>query len=218
MVTYKTIRDECKSELIEKKSKFICIITPIVDSESAQLALDRIKRTYRDASHHCFAYRLDEESRYERYSDDGEPTGTAGKPILELLRRRKLRYILVVVIRYFGGVKLGTGGLSRAYRKVTQETLLESQIVTKETYSILEINVSYELSGKVEYLIRMKNMIIKAILYEEEVSYVVYCKEDVLSTFIDNIIEETNNKCRFNIQKSIIGYVEEGLFKTGNYV
>ena len=142
---YITIEEKINGEIVEKKSKFIANIFPIESEEEAVKRLEEVRKLHRDARHNVFAYRI--ANKLERCSDDGEPSGTAGIPILDILRGEKLQNVLVIVTRYFGGILLGTGGLIRAYTGATQEALgkieegckdlgLEAKLIT--TYPELE--------------------------------------------------------------------------------
>ena len=128
---YQTVYQGASAEITEKKSRFIAAVFPVSSEEEATEALENIKKQYWDARHHCWAYVIGTEQVTERFSDDGEPGGTAGKPILEVIRGQKLYNVLVVVTRYFGGTLLGTGGLVRAYSSACKEGLAHSTIITK---------------------------------------------------------------------------------------
>ena len=119
------------AEIIEKKSRFIADIFSVSSEEEALQILEKVKKKYWDARHHCWAYAIGNEQVQERLSDDGEPSGTAGKPILEVIRGNEIHNVLIVVTRYFGGTLLGTGGLVRAYTQAAQEGIAASTIVTK---------------------------------------------------------------------------------------
>ena len=129
----KTIKENVSAQIIEKKSKFIADFFYVTSEEEAKEKLEEIRKKYRDAKHHCYAYRtMNENHIIERASDDGEPAGTAGAPILLLLTKLELNNVLLVVTRYFGGILLGSGGLIRAYTQVSQLAIEKSQIVEEE--------------------------------------------------------------------------------------
>jgi len=211
MKSYRTVKTETRGEIKEKKSRFIGVVLSIKDDASAKQAIEGLKKEYRDARHYCFAYRLSEESDTERYGDDGEPTGTAGMPILEILRGKELRYILVVVIRYFGGIKLGTGGLARAYRAATREVLTSSQIIEKATYTPLRICVSYDLSGRMEHIIHSNGLWLDKVAYGEAVTYKIHSKSADVSQLEKMIIEETNGRCTISKEEDVAGYIDQGV-------
>ncbi|MCI9177614.1 MAG: YigZ family protein [Clostridia bacterium] len=129
----KTIKENVTTQIIEKKSKFICDLYYAQTVEKAEGILMQIRKKHYDAKHHCFAYRIQEKNVIlEKASDDGEPSGTAGAPMLNLLQKQEITNVIAVVTRYFGGTLLGTGGLVRAYSQVTKEAIASSKIVTEE--------------------------------------------------------------------------------------
>ena len=143
MDQYLTLNATIQSvETTVKGSKFICRAAPVEDRSEAEKQYQDIKKRYHDASHNCYAYRIDDKEF--RYSDDGEPSGTAGRPILKALEMNKIYKTLIVVTRYFGGVKLGTGGLSRAYGDIALLALEEAEIVTRTTYITTALQTTYE--------------------------------------------------------------------------
>ncbi len=130
----KTIKENVTAQITEKKSKFICDLSYVSSKQEAEQKIKEIKKKYHDAKHHCFAYRIkDENIIIEKSSDDGEPSGTAGSPILNLLSKYELVNVLAVVTRYFGGILLGTGGLARAYTQCTQKALQNASFVNEES-------------------------------------------------------------------------------------
>ena len=155
-----TIQKEINQELIEKKSKFIADLFPVQNQEEAEMKIREIKKKHYNAKHHCFAYiTFDEENKkIERCSDDGEPSGTAGAPMLELLRGKNLCNVLIVVTRYFGGILLGTGGLVRAYAGATKLALEEAQLIQKQQGKELQVILEYAQIENFKYYCR-KNTI-----------------------------------------------------------
>ena len=136
-----TIKNEASNELVVKGSRFICALYHIEDIDDVDNHLDYLSKKYKDATHICFAYRLD---RNEKFSDDGEPSGTAGFPMMSVLKKNDIGNTLAVVIRYFGGTKLGAGGLIRAYSKAVSETLANAEIKEMILYNYYEIIASYD--------------------------------------------------------------------------
>ena len=129
----KTIKENVNAQISEKKSRFIADLIYVSSEEEAQANLEQIRKKYYDARHHCFAYRiLEKDTILERASDDGEPSGTAGAPMLNLLSKNDLMNVLLVVTRYFGGILLGTGGLVRAYTGASQQAIKKASIVTQK--------------------------------------------------------------------------------------
>jgi uncharacterized YigZ family protein len=143
MDEYRTLQDISQGLYKEKGSKFIAIAIPVDSSDDVKLQLEQLRKRYHDARHHCYAYRLGEEPYEVRYNDDGEPSGTAGKPIFGQIQSFELTNVLIVVIRYFGGVKLGIGGLIQAYRSAAKDALENGKVITKTWKSLLEIRFDY---------------------------------------------------------------------------
>ena len=161
----KSIQKEITNEIIINKSRFITIITNINDINKIKEKLEEIKKTYKDATHYCFAYII---QNHEKCSDNGEPSGTAGIPILNVLKQNNLTNILCVVIRYFGGIKLGAGGLIRAYSTCASEALKKAAITTIVDGYNLTIEFSYDNLKQIDYL--LKNIDIKKD-YQTNITY-----------------------------------------------
>ena len=144
MENFITIKENVTAEITEKKSKFIANLIKVKNKEEAENEINKIKKAYHDARHNCIAYRVIEEDRIlEKSSDDGEPSGTAGGPMLNILQKSNLCNVIVVVTRYFGGILLGTGGLVRAYSEATQKSIEKSEKI--------EMILGIEMEAKVEY-------------------------------------------------------------------
>ena len=144
MKEFYTISKNETTEIIEKKSKFIADIYPVKNVEEAENKIKEIKKKYYDAKHHCIAYRIVEEDRIiEKSSDDGEPSGTAGAPMLNILQGSNLRNIIVIVTRYFGGILLGTGGLVRAYSDATKKAIQKSELLFQKDGFEIELETDY---------------------------------------------------------------------------
>lgn len=143
MDEYRTLQNITQGLYKEKGSKFIAIAIPVDSVDEVRLQLEQLRKRYHDARHHCYAYRLGEEPYEFRYNDDGEPSGTAGKPIFGQIQSFELTNVLIVVIRYFGGVKLGTGGLIQAYRTTAKDAVENGKIITKTWKILLEIRFNY---------------------------------------------------------------------------
>jgi len=149
---YKTIYEGGQGEIVEKKSRFLAEVRLVKSEEEALKFIEEKKKQYWDATHNCYAYVIGERKELMRCSDDGEPQGTAGKPMLDVLLGEDLYNTAVVVTRYFGGTLLGTGGLVRAYSKAVQEGLKESRVITKYHGILTEIGIDYTGVGKLQYL------------------------------------------------------------------
>ncbi|MBR6504893.1 MAG: YigZ family protein [Clostridia bacterium] len=170
MQEFKTIKNDLSNEIIEKKSRFIANIFYIETEEEAKEKIKEIKAKYYDARHNCYAYRvLTESSIKDKSSDDGEPGGTAGAPILNAITKNELVNVLVVITRYFGGILLGAGGLVRAYSDSTLEVIKKSDIIDKKSGYLAEIEVVYRDVENIKYILKTNNINIIDIIYEENV-------------------------------------------------
>ncbi len=194
-ISYKTVWGHTETLLVEKKSKFIANVFPTDNEEDALMHLAEIKKKYSDATHNVYAYVIDENNIF-RYSDDGEPGGTAGMPVLDTIRKEGLVDVLVVVTRYFGGTLLGTGGLVHAYSASAKQGLTDAGIITRILCNVVEIKTDYNLSGKVQYKIASENYILEDTIYDNEVTFKVCCKIEDTQKFIDEVIDITNGKAR----------------------
>lgn len=184
MREYYTIENEETSELIEKKSKFIANICNVTTIEEAEKKLEKLRKKYYDARHNCYAYRvLDKESVIDRSSDDGEPSGTAGAPMLNILKKENLCNILVVVTRYFGGILLGTGGLVRAYSQSTQDVIEKSDIILKHEGYVARLEVEYKDLEKLRYFCKKREINIIEIEYLENVIVKIEFKKEEKGIF-----------------------------------
>jgi uncharacterized YigZ family protein len=158
MDEYKTLKEASQGLYKEKGSKFIAIAAPAATPDEVKLQLDLLRKRFHDARHHCYAYRLGEEPYEIRFNDDGEPSGTAGKPIFGQIQSFELTNVLITVIRYFGGVKLGTGGLIQAYRAAARDALDNGKIITKTWMVNLEIRFNYLQMNDVMRILKEENL------------------------------------------------------------
>lgn len=171
---YKTISKEAQGQIEEKKSRFIANIFYVDTIETVENIIKELKKNYFDARHNCYAYRIVEMDYIrEKSSDDGEPSGTAGAPIMNILKKHELLNILVVVTRYFGGTLLGTGGLIRAYSDVTIDALAKTEIVIQEQGEKLSITISYKDLEKMKYYCTKNDIEIDQIIYEKEIQCIL---------------------------------------------
>lgn len=189
---YRTVENEAFAEIIEKKSRFIAELYPVSSEEEALGILEKVKKRYWDARHHCWAFIIGKEQPLERCSDDGEPSGTAGKPILEVIRGAQLRNVLIVVTRYFGGTLLGTGGLVRAYTSASKEAVESAEIIIKISGYRLKIKTDYTGLGKIQYLLAQRGIDIKDSEYAENVVLTIVIPKDDEQGLIKELIEATN--------------------------
>ena len=172
---YKILYKEGEAEISEKKSRFIAHIAPAQTEEEAQAFIEKIKKQYWDARHNCWAYSIGEKQPALRCSDDGEPSGTAGKPMLEVLTGQELHNVVAVVTRYFGGILLGTGGLVRAYSDSLKEAIKKSTLVEQEPGYEAEIKLPYTDFEKFKYYCNKNNINI----INSEYSDFIICKIEV---------------------------------------
>lgn len=156
--SYRTIFEDGTDEIVEKKSRFIAKIALVESEEEALSFIEKIRKQYWDARHHCYAFRVGTDHLLERCSDDGEPSGTAGRPMLEVLSGQQLYNVVAVVIRYFGGTLLGTGGLVRAYTKSVQAGIEASTVIEKKLACMITFICDYSFYGKIQYIAATENI------------------------------------------------------------
>lgn len=192
--SYKTIYIGGEGEVVEKKSRFIATVRHVDSEEEAQAFIDEMKKKYWDARHNCSAYVIGERREYTRCSDDGEPSGTAGRPMLDVLLGEELYNTAVVVTRYFGGVLLGTGGLVRAYSKSVQEGLRQSGIIEKKHGVKMRIDTDYNGIGKIQYLAGERKFPILDAEYTDKVSMILLVPFDEVSKFTKDVTEATSGR------------------------
>ncbi|GAA0106028.1 YigZ family protein [Paraclostridium sordellii] len=189
---YKTLHEFGVDEIIIEKSTFIGYAKPISTEEEAVEFINEIKKKHKDATHNVWAYTVGQNMNIQRYSDDGEPQGTAGIPTLEVIKKEDLRDVVVVVTRYFGGIKLGAGGLVRAYTKGAKIGLEAAKIIEKVKYQEVKIKIDYNQLGKVQNEIMNMGYFIKDTIYEDNVEIIVYSKQDKLEEIINKITDITS--------------------------
>lgn len=189
-----TIKEHSQSEIVEKKSKFIANVFYVQCKDEAENKIKEIKKKYFDARHNCSSYRVLEEGNIvEKANDDGEPSGTAGGPMLNILQKNNLCNIVVIVTRYFGGILLGTGGLVRAYSDVTlkaiEEAIKTEIIIGKE----FEINIDYSDLEKLKYYAKTNNINITKIEYLKEIVCNLQIPNETIDKFINDIKQKKIN-------------------------
>ncbi len=183
-----------EGEVIEKKSRFIATVFPVDTEDDANTFIQAMKKKYWDASHNCFAYLIGEKHQTQRCSDDGEPSGTAGRPMLEVLLGEDIHNVLVVVTRYFGGTLLGTGGLVRAYSKACKEGIENSVILDKYKGRKYIIGTDYGGLGKLQFLIGQRDLTLLDTLYTDMVELHVMVPSGQCETFELEVTEVTAGK------------------------
>ncbi len=206
-----TIQEQrLEEEIVEKKSKFIGTLFYVKNEEDAQEQIKNIKKQYHDARHNCFAYRImTQDGIVERFSDDGEPSGTAGGPMLNILSKNNLCNVLIVVTRYFGGILLGTGGLVRAYSEATTKVINNATIANETLGLEIEVEIDYTQLELLKYYCKKNNICIVNIVYENNIK----CYLEVTNEELENFLNRNKNNCnileykivmRKNIRKSFI--------------
>ncbi|MCM1468074.1 MAG: YigZ family protein [Alistipes sp.] len=193
---HKVVLEEGQGEIVEKKSRFIAHVYCVHSEEEAVKRIDEAKKRYWDARHNCYAYIIGKKNAIQRYSDDGEPGGTAGKPILEVLLGENMSDCLVVVTRYFGGTLLGTGGLVRAYQQAAKEGLANSVTAEKITGRELSFITDYNTVGKIQYLIGNEEgrAVILDTVYTDTVEMKILCREECVRELCKKITEAANGR------------------------
>ena len=191
------------AEIEIKKSRFISHFKAVATAEEALQFVEETKKKYWDARHNCYAYIVGDQ---KRFSDDGEPQGTAGKPMLEVLESRNLINAVVVVTRYFGGVLLGTGGLLRAYQQATIEGLDKCVIEEKKQGIRMEITTDYNGFGKIQYIAANDGAIVLDTKYTDKVLLDVVCEKDMAESFINKVTEATAGQAVYGEKKEVVYY------------
>lgn len=191
---YKTILEQAEAEISEKKSRFIATVRPVKTEEEARAFIEEMKKKYWDATHNVFAYQIGERNEIQRFSDDGEPQGTAGMPILNVLKGEDIKDTAIVVTRYFGGTLLGTGGLVRAYGKSAKEGLLAAGIAELILYCRYSVNVPYTESGKVQYEILQAGHVLHDTVYTDQVQFVVLVEAEQAEQFAQQMTDVLKGK------------------------
>lgn len=200
---YKTIDQTTSDEIIEKKSRFISTIYPIQSEEEALVIIEQAKKTYWNATHNCSAYTLGVNHEIIRSSDDGEPSGTAGKPMLDVLLGAELHNVIVIVTRYFGGTLLGTGGLIRAYQSAVKAALSKAIIIEKIPSIKVSISTNYNDFGKLQYITNQLGIFIQDTIYTDMVEVFLIVPKEILQTFEKKWITQTNGTGHINPLESI---------------
>ena len=200
---YKILWKGGTGELVEKKSRFISTTEPVTTEAEAAAFVERIRKKYWDARHNCYAYVLGEQGRVQKCSDDGEPSQTAGRPILDVLLGEGVRDVCLVVTRYFGGVLLGTGGLVRAYSGAAQEGLRNSEIVEKCPGRCMEITADYTEIGKIQYILAQEKLAALDTKYTEKVEVSVMVPEEELSSLKARITEGTAGRVQISVGEPV---------------
>jgi uncharacterized YigZ family protein len=199
----KIVYEGGEGELVEKKSRFIATVRPVDSEEEALEVIAAMKKKYWDARHNCWAFVIGEHYEIQRCSDDGEPQGTAGRPMLDVLLGEEIHNAVVVVTRYFGGVLLGTGGLVRAYSGAVQAGLRESTVIEKRQGALLKIKTDYNGIGKIQYLLGQRGLTITNSEYTDIVVIETLVPSEELKELREAVTEGTNGRAEFLSQEEV---------------
>ncbi|WP_394234970.1 YigZ family protein [Niallia oryzisoli] len=191
---YYTVKGHGEHEIVIQKSRFIAHVMRTETEEDAQDFIQKIKKEHWNATHNCSAYLIGEHDQIQKANDDGEPSGTAGVPILEVLKKKHLKDTVVVITRYFGGIKLGAGGLIRAYGKATSEGIEATGVVERRLMRVMATKIDYTWLGKIENELRSSIYEIKEIHYLDSVEIETYVEEADVQHFTDWMVELTNGQ------------------------
>ena len=209
-MAYITVKDYGTDSFEEKKSEFIGYAMRVETEDEAKEFVNKIKSQHHDARHNCYAYVIGENMGIQRYSDDGEPQGTAGIPILEVIKKSNITDCVVVVTRYFGGILLGTGGLTRAYTQGASIAIKNAGIIEKVKARQINVSLDYDMLGKVQYLCNQNNWYMKDTEYAENVKLIIISESTMLENIKKEITNTTSGKAVFDIED------EKDYFKEGN--
>ena len=204
MEGWKIVYQGGEGRIEEKKSRFIATVEPVKSEEEALAFIARMKKKYWDASHNCSAFVIGEGARLQRCSDDGDPQGTAGRPMLDVLLGAKIYDVVVVVTRYFGGTLLGTGGLVRAYSKAVSQGLSASVVMEICHGSILRIRTDYSDYGKIQYLMATEQIPVSDTAFTDQVEMSVILSEDELVRIRQAITEATGARAVFLSEEPVL--------------
>jgi len=212
-IEYNTVLKEAVAEIEEKKSRFIASVKPVSTEEEALEFISRLKSRYWNATHNVYAYYIGGDIPIQRFSDDGEPSGTAGMPVLEVIKRIGVQNVVVVVTRYFGGTLLGATGLVRAYSKSASLGIEAAGIVKKSLCTEVKAIIEYTLWGKVQNLIQKKRYPINNISYGQDIDLSIFVPVGEADDFLMLIEEETNGRAITELGEKMYVPMNEALFK-----
>ncbi|SHK05861.1 YigZ family protein [Paramaledivibacter caminithermalis] len=207
---YKTLLQYGEAEEIINKSKFIGYAKPVTNEKQAVEFIEKIKKQHWNATHNVPVYLIGQNNEIQRYSDDGEPSGTAGVPILEMLKKEEIKNIVVVVTRYYGGIKLGTGGLVRAYTSAAKLAIKEAKVVEKVIRNSYLIRIDYTLHGKIQNELMNGEYIIKDTIYDDKVNIYVYCSPDESDKLISKITDISSGKAVIEEKDQVYLTIHDG--------
>lgn len=195
--SYITVRESASDEVTIQKSRFIGYACPCAEEEEAQRFIQSLREKHRDARHHCYAYVIGENAGIMRYSDDGEPGGTAGMPMMDVLKKEKIVNCCVVVVRYFGGILLGTGGLVRAYTQGCKLALAAAGLVRMELSETVRCRVSYSVWNQLQYAVTKMPVLVDGITYQDAVEFSLCAKKRDIAAATESLGNISEGKITF---------------------
>ena len=196
---YKSLRKVDEKEIIIEKSSFIGTAKAVADEEEALEFIREVKKRHYEATHNVYAYILGDDNNIQRFSDDGEPSGTAGVPVLEVLKKNDLHNVCAVVTRYFGGIKLGKGGLVRAYSKGASAALEASEVIWRTLYKVVAVKVDYTLLGMMQNQLKLDGYALRNINYADNVVFEVYVENNQTEDFLAKVTDWCNARVETQI-------------------
>ena len=196
MISHKAVYAPGTGEIVEKKSRFIAHVRSAATLEEAQAFIEEIKKQYWDARHNCYAFSVGTEHPVTRFSDDGEPGGTAGKPILEVILGSGIRNIVIVVTRYFGGTLLGTGGLVRAYTEASREGIRNTTVVEKIPGIRMRLSTDYTDLGKIQYILASGDAMTEDTIYTDQVTILAVFPLSTKDNLCKKLVEATSGRVK----------------------
>ncbi|MYW56749.1 MULTISPECIES: YigZ family protein [unclassified Streptomyces] len=194
---YRTVAREGVHETEINRSRFLCTLAPAATEEEAQAVIARVRRAHADATHNCYAYVIGADASVQKAADDGEPGGTAGVPMLQMLLRRDIRYAVAVVTRYYGGVKLGAGGLIRAYGGSVGEALDALGTRTRRRFRLASVTVGHECAGRLQNDLRAAGRTIRDVHYGERVTLDIGLPDAEVDAFRGWLADATAGEAEF---------------------
>lgn len=216
---YKTILEPASFTEEIRKSKFITHAIPCETEEEAVEFIEKMKKEYHDATHNCSAYIIGDQALIQRFDDDGEPSQTAGVPILEIIKNHSLTNICIVVTRYFGGIKLGAGGLIRAYAAGARQVLENAKIVDMIEFQSVRITYDYGLHGSLENFFHRESYPMDEMEFTDQVSLKTLVEKDQVDLLLEKLNDLTNASHKLSLEEEVILPVYEGqlIYKGGLY-
>lgn len=196
-----TVTEQIENTIIIERSKFICNIKSVVDEDDAKSFIESVRKKHSLANHNCYAYIADDKGLVQKFSDDGEPQGTAGLPMLDVLKNKKIFKTVAVVTRYFGGIKLGTGGLVRAYGGSVVDCLQKASLVNMQQAVFMQITVDYELYSKLLKMLSQPSVCVINTDFANNIIVNFAVKNECYKNFVDNLTDLFNGKVKAIVDK-----------------